>query len=75
MWWTHYNSEQLPFGIRTGLGYTTGGFTMLADLDKKFYRFGNADDTIYRVGLEQYLTRVLALRVGDRDLLFQNKIK
>ncbi|MDD3065246.1 MAG: hypothetical protein PHI20_01695 [Endomicrobiaceae bacterium] len=75
MWWTHYNSEQLPFGIRTGLGYTTGGFTMLADLDKKFYRFGNADDTIYRVGLEQYLTRVLALRVGAQGPSFSNEDK
>ena len=41
MWWENYDFDQLPFGIRTGLGYIAGTFNLLVDWHKKFYRFGN----------------------------------
>ncbi|MDD5021049.1 MAG: hypothetical protein PHR82_02795 [Endomicrobiaceae bacterium] len=73
MWWSDYDSEQLPFGIRTGLGYQVGGFTMLADLNKKFYRFADVNDTIYSIGLEQNITRVLVVRLGRQGPSFSNE--
>ncbi|GEM_PF-1995423 len=67
MWWSDYDCDQLPFGIRTGLGYRTGGFNLLADVNKKFYRFGDSNNTVYSVGVEQYITKVLALRLGTQS--------
>ena len=64
MWWEEYDYDQLPFGIRTGMGYSLGTFNIYADWNKKFYRFGNYDDNIFGVGLEQYLGKVLCIRVG-----------
>ena len=65
MWWENYDFDQLPFGIRTGIGYVAGTFNLLCDWNKKFYRFGNIeDDTLIGVGIEQYLGNVLVLRAG-----------
>ncbi len=65
MWWENYDFDQLPFGIRTGVGYLAGSFTFLLDWHKKFYRFGNIEnDNFYSVGIEQYIGQVIALRVG-----------
>ena len=65
MWWENYDFDQLPFGIRTGLGYIAGTFNLLVDWHKKFYRFGNIEnDNFYSIGVEQYLGRYLALRAG-----------
>lgn len=80
MWWNDYDCEQLPFGVRTGLGYQVGGFTMLADFNKKFYRFTDSNDTIYSIGLEQNITRVLAVRLGTQstsisDFTNENEVK
>ncbi|GAB1401338.1 hypothetical protein MASR1M68_02490 [Elusimicrobiota bacterium] len=75
MWWSDYDCEQLPFGIRTGLGYQVGGFTMLADLNKKFYRFSDFNDTVYSVGLEQNITRVLAVRLGRQGSSWSDEDK
>ena len=65
MWWENYDFDQLPFGIRTGLGYIAGTFNLLVDWHKKFYRFGNIEnDNFYSIGIEQYLGKILALRAG-----------
>ena len=64
MWWEHYGHDQLPFGIRTGLGYTFGTFNLLADYNKKFYRFGDLEEQFVSVGAEQYLTQYFAIRAG-----------
>ncbi|MFA7074230.1 MAG: hypothetical protein WC234_03460 [Endomicrobiaceae bacterium] len=64
MWWENYDFDQLPFGIRTGLGYNTQSFSLLLDFDKKFYRFGDINENIVGVGLEQYITSYLCLRLG-----------
>ena len=78
MWWEHYDYDQLPFGIRTGLGYVTGKFNLLADWNKKFYRFGNAeDDNLYSVGIEQYIGSMFVLRAGAQtpSVTSEDKIK
>lgn len=65
MWWENYDFDQLPFGIRTGLGYIAGTFNLLVDWNKKFYRFGNIEnDNFYSIGVEQYLGKMLVLRAG-----------
>ncbi|MCR4663722.1 MAG: hypothetical protein K5622_07570 [Endomicrobiaceae bacterium] len=65
MWWENYDFDQLPFGIRTGLGYITGTFNLLIDWHKMFYRFGDIEnDNLYSVGIEQAVGNVLFLRVG-----------
>lgn len=65
MWWENYDFDQLPFGIRTGLGYIGGTFNLLVDWHKMFYRFGDIDkDNLYSVGIEQAIGNVLVLRAG-----------
>lgn len=64
MWWENYDFDQLPFGIRTGFGYNTQSFSLLLDFDKKFYRFGDVNENLVGVGLEQYITSYLCVRLG-----------
>lgn len=64
MWWENYDFDQLPFGIRTGFGYNTQSFSLLLDFDKKFYRFGDMNENVVGVGLEQYITSYLCVRLG-----------
>lgn len=76
MWWENYDFDQLPFGIRAGLGYITGSFNLIADYHKKFYRFGDIeDDNIYSVGVEQYIGSVLVLRAGAEGTSITEKEK
>ena len=68
MWWENYDFDQLPFGIRTGVGYITGTFNLIADWHKMFYRFGDIDkDNLYSVGIEQAIGKVLVLRAGAQS--------
>jgi hypothetical protein len=65
MWWENYDFDQLPFGIRTGIGYIAGTFNLICDWHKKFYRFGDIeDDNLFSVGIEQAVGNVLVLRAG-----------
>lgn len=64
MFWNNYNTEQLPFIFRTGIGYCDKGFTFALDWDKKFYRFDNLDKEHFYIGLEQYLNNIFCLRAG-----------
>ena len=65
MWWENYDFDQLPFGIRTGIGYIAGTFNLIADWHKMFYRFGDIEnDNLYSVGIEQAIGSVLVLRAG-----------
>ena len=77
MWWDEYDYDQIPFGIRTGLGYSLGTFNLLADYCKKFYRFGEYDDDLVSVGLEQYISNVFCVRLGaaGKDLSKKDEIK
>lgn len=77
MWWENYDYDQLPFGIRAGLGYSLGTFNLLADYSKRFYRFGEYDDSCVSVGLEQYLSNAFCIRLGasGTDLEKKNDIK
>ncbi len=77
MWWEEYDYDQLPFGIRAGLGYSLGTFTLLADYNKKFYRFGEYDENLVSVGLEQYISNVFCIRLGasGTDLSKKDEIK
>lgn len=77
MWWENYDFDQLPFGVRTGLGYQANGFSLLADWNKKFYRFGELDDNVICIGLEQYLGSILCVRFGaeGNSLSDKDKIK
>ena len=65
MWWENYDFDQLPFGIRTGLGYIMGTTNIVADWHKMFYRFGDIEhDNWYSVGVEQYIGNIFVLRAG-----------
>lgn len=77
MWWDEYDYDQLPFGIRAGLGYSLGTFSLLADYNKKFYRFGEYDDDSVSVGLEQYISNAFCIRLGasGKDLSKKEEIK
>ena len=77
MWWEEYDYDQMPFGIRTGIGYSLGTFNILADYNKKFYRFGQYDDDLVSVGLEQYITSAFCFRLGaaGKDLNKKEEIK
>ncbi len=77
MWWENYGHDQLPFGIRTGLGYVFGTFNFLVDYNKKFYRFGDLEEQFVNVGLEQYLTQYLAVRAGAVSpvKIYKEKVK
>ena len=77
MWWEEYDYDQMPFGIRTGLGYSLGTFNIAADYNKKFYRFGEYDDNLVSVGLEQYVSSVFCIRLGaaGKDLNKKDEIK
>ena len=77
MWWEEYDYDQMPFGIRTGLGYSLATFNISADYNKKFYRFGQYDDDIVSIGLEQYISSVFCIRLGaaGKDLSKKEEIK
>jgi hypothetical protein len=76
MWWEHYDFDQLPFGMRAGLGYILGSFNLIADWNKKFYRFGNMkNDNLFSVGIEQSLGNILVLRVGAQGSSTNEKEK
>ena len=77
MWWEEYDYDQMPFGIRTGLGYSLGTFSILADYNKKFYRFGKYDDDLFSVGFEQYISNAFCVRLGaaGKDLSKKDEIK
>lgn len=65
MWWSDYNNyDQLPFTIKTGAGYYLGGFSLLIDYSRRFYRFGDLNQNLVSVGAEQYITSFLSLRAG-----------
>lgn len=65
MWWENYDFDQLPFGVRTGVGYIAGTFNLIADWHKMFYRFGDIEnDNLYSIGVEQAIGSVLVLRAG-----------
>ena len=65
MWWENYDFDQLPFGIRTGLGYIMGTTNIVVDWHKMFYRFGDIEhDNLYSIGVEQAIGSVLVLRAG-----------
>ena len=65
MWWENYDFDQLPFGIRTGLGYIMGTTNIFVDWHKMFYRFGDIEhDNLYSIGVEQAIGSVLVLRAG-----------
>ncbi len=68
MWWENYDFDQLPFGIRTGVGYIGGTFNLIVDWHKMFYRFGDIEnDNLYSVGVEQAIGSVLVLRAGAQS--------
>lgn len=76
MWWENYDFDQLPFGIRAGLGYILGSFNLIADWNRKFYRFGNIeDDNLFSVGVEQAIGNILTLRVGAKGSSIKEKEK
>jgi hypothetical protein len=75
MWWENYDFDQLPFGVRTGFGYTSRSFSLLLDFDKKFYRFDDLEENLIGVGLEQYLTRALCIRLGAQGSSLSDKDK
>ena len=77
MWWEDYDYDQMPFGIRAGLGYSLGTFSILADYNKKFYRFGEYDDNLVSLGLEQYITSAFCIRLGaaGKDASKKEEIK
>ena len=65
MWWSDFNNyDQLPFTIKTGAGYYLGGFSLLLDYSRRFYRFGDLEPNLVSVGAEQYITSFLAVRAG-----------
>jgi len=68
MWWENYDFDQLPFGIRTGVGYIGGSFNLICDWHKIFYRFGDMEnDNIYSIGVEQALGKSIVLRAGAQS--------
>ena len=75
MWWSDYgNYEQLPFTFRSGAGYYLGGFSLLADYSKRFYRFGDMKENFISLGAEQYLTHFLCVRAGaESESSFSDK--
>lgn len=75
MWWSDYsNYEQLPFTFRSGAGYFLGGFSLLLDYSKRFYRFGDMKENFVSLGAEQYLTHFLCVRAGaESDDSFSDK--
>jgi len=75
MWWGNYDFDQLPFGIRTGFGYSRESFNLLLDWNKKFYRFSEINDNIVSLGLEQYLNSVLCIRAGAQGNSLSDKDK
>jgi hypothetical protein len=64
MFWNDYNTEQLPFTVRAGLGYAYKGFAFDIDWDRKFYRFGSLAESAYYMGVEQALNNFFVLRAG-----------
>ncbi len=64
MFWDDYNTEQLPFSVRTGVGYTSRSFSFGMDWNKTFYRFGNLKEDTIHFGLEQYISNFLCVRGG-----------
>lgn len=77
MWWEQYGHDQLPFGVRTGLGYVFGTTNFLVDYSKKFYRFGDLEEQFVNVGIEQYLTHYFAVRAGALSpvKIYKEKVK
>jgi hypothetical protein len=75
MFWNDYNIEQLPFTVRTGVGYVYRGFAFDMDWDRKFYRFGSLPESAYYMGLEQSLSNFFTFRAGvsyDEDFNSDN---
>ncbi|MDR1942509.1 MAG: hypothetical protein LBQ47_09310 [Endomicrobium sp.] len=64
MFWDDYNTEQLPFTVRTGVGYVYRGLAFDIDYDRKFYRFGDLQESNFYMGVEQYLNSFIVLRAG-----------
>jgi hypothetical protein len=64
MFWNDYNTEQLPFIVRTGTGYHFKGFLFAADWEKRYYRFGDLQEDYLRFGVEQYINGAVCVRLG-----------
>ncbi|MDR3244294.1 MAG: hypothetical protein LBT79_06045 [Elusimicrobiota bacterium] len=64
MFWNEYDTEQLPFTIRAGIGYEYRKFVFAFDWDNRFYRFSDLRGDYFHFGAEQYLNDFLAVRVG-----------
>lgn len=64
MFWNDYNTEQLPFIVRTGTGYHFKGFLFVTDWEKRFYRFGDLQEDYLRFGVEQYINGAVCVRLG-----------
>ena len=64
MFWNDYNTEQLPFTVRAGMGYVYKGLAFDIDWDRKFYRFGSLQESAYYVGIEQALSNFFVFRAG-----------
>lgn len=64
MFWDDYDMEQLPFIIRTGVGYSYKGISFALDYDKKFYRIGKLTEEHIYLGIEQYLSGFMCIRAG-----------
>lgn len=87
MWWDDFGSEQLPFSIHAGISFQITQFMNFAcDWDKFYYRKDPDTDTDFTVdpeigqtpdyihfGLEQWLGKILALRVGAFSNDFNNQ--
>jgi hypothetical protein len=64
VWWDKYGLDQPPFSAVAGVSLINNGFTFALDYEKFFYRFGDAEESFVRAGLEQYLSNFFALRIG-----------
>jgi len=64
MWWEGYDKDLIPFNLLAGIDFQISQFMNFeVDTDRKYYRkAGELDMT--RIGIEQWLGKVIALRGG-----------
>lgn len=65
IWWDDYETDQLPFTLRTGFAFEIENFlTFASDWVKKYYRRSAGPEESIHFGLEQNLGNILKVRGG-----------
>ncbi|MFC1546476.1 hypothetical protein ACFL4O_02025 [bacterium] len=64
MYWRDYKNDKIPFVLRVGTGSRFNGAGILSlEYERRYYK-GTDDLQVYHMGIEQYMSNSMVLRMG-----------